>query len=163
MIPIDADHSRVRVATRRDEDDLLELCRSNHAENGIGDFDEDKALMVIRRAFVSARNDPALIGVVGDGRVEGSLMLSVECPWYGNTPFLQCVWNFVYPPFRKSTTNTKDLLAWARRLSQPAPVGLGLPLWMGLVSTQKTEGQLRMYRRHLGEPIGFTFMCEGTV
>lgn len=164
MVPIDADPSRVRLATRRDSEDILELCRLNHEENGRGRFSEDKVWNVIVRALDVSRNDPGLIGVVGETRVEGSLAIVVNEPWDSDDGHLACLWNFVLPEFRAKTTHSRDLLAWAKRLSEPAPVGLGLPLWMGMIASPKTEAKMRLYRRQLGDPIGYTFMCgsEGT-
>jgi len=159
MIALDSEPGRVRVATHRDEGELLELCRMNHSENGIGEFAPEKALRMMRRAFDPGRNDPGIIGVVGASCIEGSIGLIVDQPWDGETPFLQALWCYVLPQYRASS-NQKDLLSWARQLSEPAPVGIGLPLWMGAVVSRRTERQIRAYKRQLGEPCLVTWLCE---
>ena len=162
MITMEADATRVRVATRRDEDELMALCRRHHAESGVGDLNEDKVRSIMNRAFTPGRNDPGIIGVVGKSCIEGSICVVVEPMWYGDTPFLQEVWNFVAPEWRKATTNAKDLIAFAKRLAEPPPIGTGLKLWMGITSNHRTEAKMRLYRRQLGEPVGVTWLCGST-
>lgn len=152
-----ANPDRVRVATQRDEDELINLCRSMYDENGVGDFNEDKVRAIMRRAFTAGRNDPGIIGVVGQDRIEGSICLVVDPLWYGDTPFLQDAWNYVLPEYR-TCSNAKDLIAFAVRLSEPAPVGIGIPLWMSVVSDARLEAKTRLYRRQLGEPVGMTWL-----
>lgn len=159
MIAVEADPDRVRLATAGDVHDVLELCRRNHAENGIGDFSQEKALRVVLRCLNPDRNDIGFIGVVGDERIEGSIGIVVEQPWDGETPFLQALWCYVPIEYRASTHH-KDLVSWARRLREPAPVGIGLPLWMGAVVSRKTEAQIRLYRRQLGEPCIVSWLSE---
>lgn len=158
MIALDANADRVRVATQRDEDELMELCRRNHAENGLGAFSVDKVRTLMRRAFVPCHNEPAVIGVAGETCIEGSVCLIVDTPWDSDAPFLQAVWNYVLPEYRR-TTNAKDLIAFARRLSQPAPVGTGLRLRMSISSNCGTESQVKLYKRQLGDPVGLAWMC----
>ena len=159
MIAQEPDATRVRIATSADEDELMHLCRANHAENGIGAFAEDKVHAVFRRAFDPGRNDIGVIGVVGTDVIEGSIGLVVDQPWDGDTPILMGLWTYVLPAFRQST-HMRDLVAFARRLSDPAPIGMGLPLWMGAISHRRTEAQVRLYKRQLGEPVSFGWLCE---
>lgn len=161
MITMEADANRVRVATRRDEDELMALCRRNHLENGVGDFNPDKVYAVMRRAFLPGCNEPAVIGVVGSACIEGSVGIIVDTPWDGDTPFLQALWNYVLPECRKSTT-LRDLIAFARRLSEPVPIGIGLPLKMNIPANDHTEHQIRIYKRQLGEPVNLTWLCGST-
>lgn len=136
----------------------MALCRRNHAENGIGPLNENKVRSIMRRAFGLHRNDPGVIGIVGTAsRIEGSICLVVEPLWYGDEPFLQEVWHYVAPEYRRST-HAKDLIAWAKQLTLPPPLGIGLPLWIGITSTERTEAKARLYRKHLGEPVGHAWL-----
>ena len=158
MITVAADPSRVRVATHRDEDELLALVRQCHAETGLGDIALDKVRGLLRRAFTPRCNDPVLIGVAGQKSIEGSICLVVDTPPLSDTPFLSAVWNYVLPAFRKSS-NAKDLIAFAAMQSQPAPIGIGLKLKMDIPATMRTEAQVRLYKRQLGDPVGYTWYC----
>ena len=114
---------------------------------------------VLRRALDHGRNDIAIIGVVGDEAIEGSIGLVVDQPWDGDTSLLLCLWNYVLPQYRASP-HFKDMTAFATRLAEPAPIGIGLPLWTGSITTPRTEAQVRMYRRQLGEPVAVTWLYE---
>ncbi len=144
---------RVRVAAARDEPELIELCRRRHAECGLGTFAPDKVRSVIRRAFEPGCNDPSVIGVVGKTQVEGSIGLVSESEWDSETPLLRCLWNYVLPEYRAST-HLRDLTAWGARLTRHAPVKIET------ISTRRTESQIRLYRRQLGEPVAITWVCE---
>lgn len=147
------DPKRVREASSGDEEAILDLCSRDHAERGIGMFRADKVLSVIR----SSRT---IIGVVGDDDIEGSIGLVVETPWNSSTDLLVCRWNFVRPECRRST-HMRDMMAWAKELAKPAPEGIGVPLFADAISTSRTEGQVRLYRRQLGEPVAVSWLFEG--
>ncbi len=159
MIAAAPDPRRVRLASHGDESELLELCRRRHAEEGIGTFSAAKVRDVFRRAFDPGRDDRAVVGVVGAGRVEGSVGLIAETPWDSETVLLVTLWNYVLPECRAST-HLRDLTAWAEQLAHPAPLGRGLPVSISALSTRKTEAQQRFYRRRMGEPVTVTWLCE---
>jgi len=148
----------VRIATRADEPDLLELCRMYHAESSEGVFSEDKARDIMRRSFTPASNAPAIIGVAGEKRIEGSICVEVATPALSDTPFLQILWHFVRPESRKSPYG-KDLLTFAKSLAAPAPIGIGLKLQANALVTQRTA---QMYNRALGEPRAQAWLYDAT-
>jgi len=152
---------RVRIATDRDVGELLDLCRRRHAEEGIGAFAPEKVLMVLRRAFEAGWDAPGggIIGVVGRDRIEGSIGLVCEAPWDSETVLLVTLWNYVLPECRGST-HLRDLIAWAERLSHPAPIGRGIPVSISAVASRRTEAQQRLYRRYMGEPVVRTWLYE---
>lgn len=155
----EANADNVRAARASDEAELLELVRRHHAESGLGSFSPEKVLSVLRRAFDPGRNAPVAVGVVGQDQIEGSIGLMVDEPWASETPMLVELWTYVLPRHRASS-HLKDLTAWARRMAEPAPVGLGLPVVMGAVASGRTEAQVRHLRRHLGEPVMMSWICE---
>ena len=161
MTALPADPDRVRVARPDDEAELLELCRRNHAENGLGPFAPDKVRAVFRRCFDVAANDRCIIGVVGGHGVEGSIGLKIDEPWDGDVLILRGLWHYVLPEYR-SSTHFRDLTAFARRLAEPMPVGMGIPLWLGAITNARTEHQVRIYNRQLGEPVAVTWLCESS-
>lgn len=161
MITLEADPSRVRTATRRDEDELIALCRREHLETGGKGFSVERVRSIMHRAFFGA-NEPAVIGITGTARIEGSVGIIVEHPWNEDMPFLRVLWHYVLPEYRRETTHGRDMLAFAQRLSEPDPIGFGMPLVMQLPRHYKTEGQARLYRRHFGEPASQTWMCSAS-
>ena len=161
MHVIAADPARVRIATRADETDLLNLCRMYHAEIGEGPFSEEKAREIMRRAFTPATNAPAIIGIAGTERIEGSICVEVATPPLSDAPFLQIVWHFVRPESRKSAYS-KDLLAFAKALADPAPTGIGLKLRIDTLVSRRTEAQSKMYSRALGEPMAQAWFYDAT-
>ena len=148
----EAEAGRVRIATHADAEAVLSLCRMYHAEAGDGPFSDDKCRDIMRRAFTPAANAPAIIGVAGIKRVEGTICVEVASPPLSDAPYLQILWHFVRPESRKSSYS-KDLLAFAKSLAEPAPVGIGLPLRVDSVVNCRTEPQSRLYSRALGEPV----------
>jgi hypothetical protein len=149
----------VRIATRRDEEELIEFCRIEHAANGFGEFNPVRLRQTLRRAFEPRRNDLGVIGIAGERQIEGSLGLMVETPFNSEQPFLQQIWNFVLPEYRRST-HARDLIAWANCMAMPATEGgLGLPVWIHAMSTPRTEAHLRMMKRQFGEPVGYSWVC----
>ena len=163
MIALPANPDRVRSARPDDEAELLELCRRNHQENGLGPFAPDKVRSVFRRAFDAAVNDRCIIGVAGAHGVEGSIGLMIDEPWDGDALILRSLWHYVLPEHRPSTTHFRDLMAFAKRLADPAPVGIGIPLSAHAVVHARTEAQIKLYRRQLGDPIAVTWLCESSL
>ena len=161
MIAREANPDLVRVATWNDAAELMDICRADHAENGVGSFSAEKVSDVFRRAFEPGANEIAVIGVLGDACIEGSIGLAAETAWNSETPVLSGLWAYVRPQYRASP-NFKDLLAFAARLAEPMPVGLGIPVSMRAIVTARTEGQVRHMRRHLGDPCAFVWLREST-
>lgn len=149
------DPRRVRLASPGEEDAILDLCRRDHSERGIGQFQAEKVLRTIR-------SEGTIIGVVGSDDVEGSIGLVVEAPWNSGTDLLVCRWNYVLPECRRST-HLRDMMAWAKALARPSPDGIGVPLYADAIATARTEGQVRLYRRQLGEPMAVSWLFEGGV
>lgn len=162
MIVREVDPDRVRPATWADEAELVELCRMDHAENGVGSFAPGRVRDVVRKALDPGSNEIVVIGVLaGESCLEGSIGLAAEPAWNSETPVLNGLWAYVRPPFRASA-NYKSLMAYAARLAEPAPIGLGIPVAMRAIVTARTEGQVRHMRRHLGEPCAFVWVLEST-
>lgn len=137
----------VRKATAADEDQLMEMCRSLHKENGLFSMSEDRVRARLRAAF---ENQGAIIGVVGEtGRIEGSIYVMISNFWYSTDYHLEELWNYVLPQYRKST-NAKNLIMFAKRCSDE----LGIPLVIGVLSNQDTARKVEMYRRQLNAPAG---------
>jgi hypothetical protein len=141
----------VRKAKRAEADELLQMCRTLHAENGQFSFSDRKVKEMLEKAFTS---NGAVIGVIGQpGKLEGSICLSLSSYYYTDDIHLGECWNFVLPQYRKST-NAKDLIKFGIRCSDE----LDIPFITGIISNERTEAKVRLYRRVLGDPVGGFFI-----
>lgn len=149
------DPTRVRLAVADDEDELVDIVRLMHGENGIFTLCEDKVRETLRNALSGpVEKRRGLIGAIGPkGSIEGSIYLEVGTLWYSSQWTLIEQWNFVLPPFRRST-GSKDLISFAKLMSDK----FGLPLVIGVLSNERTEAKVRLYRKQLGEPAGAFFV-----
>lgn len=142
---------RVRIATKEDEEELMELSRELHKENGIFTLNEDKVRMMLRRAF---NREGGILGVIGaSGAVEGMIYMLVSTFWYSDDPHLEELYAYTRPQFRK-TKDTIELLSFARWCSDQS----GFPLLIGILSNERTAAKVRLYQRHLDSPVGSFFL-----
>lgn len=149
------DPTRVRIAEACDVDELFAMCAEMHSENFVLPMDDTK----VRELLVSATRPEiekrrGIIGVIGDrGAMEGSIGLVFESTWYSSDLCLFDAWNYVKPEHR-SSTDSHDLIAWAKRISDH----FSTPLMIGILSNHRTEAKVRLMRRQLGQPVGAFFM-----
>jgi len=148
------DATRVRIADAQDVNELFQLCQMMQHENFLLPMDDEKVREVIVDATSPAiEKRHGIIGVIGDaGQIEASMGLAFQAPWYSNALCIYDAWNYVSPEFRR-TTNSHDLIAWAKTISDH----FCYPLMLGIVSNQRTEAKVRLLRRQLGEPCGAFF------
>jgi hypothetical protein len=141
----------VRVADAADEDELMELCRRLHQENGIFTLNEDKVRSYLQRSF--DRNG-VYVGVVGEsGQIEGCTCLVISDYYYTDDWHLAELWNFVDKPFRKSR-NAEALIRFAMAFSKK----IGLPYITGIITNDRTAQKVRLYRKIMGYPAGAFFV-----
>jgi hypothetical protein len=148
----------LRLAAPGDEADLLAMCRALHEESGLrraGDeplaFSDDKALGLIRRAVVpfdgSITIGSGWCAIIGaPGRLEASIYITIEEPWYSREPFLAEMWNYVGRPFRRSA-HANTLFVFAKGIADHLGID---PLVMGTLSTDRLPAKQRFYERQLG-------------
>ena len=130
----------VRIAAQEDEAEIVELFKQMHEENGIFSLDEDKTKTFIHMA---ASRKHGVIGIIeGDEGLEGMICLIPDQLWYSTEWFLNEVFNFVHPDYRRST-RAKSLIAFAKRMSDE----MSIPLILGVVSNYRTEAKVKLYER----------------
>lgn len=141
----------VRKADASDETELMEICRALHQENGLFTMSEDKVRGMLWKAF---NKQGAIIGALGPpGHIEGAIYLIISDYWYSNDWHLSELFSYVLPQYRKSN-NAKELITFAKRCEQE----IGIPLVIGVISNERTEGKVRLYQRQLGKPAGAFFI-----
>ncbi len=144
------DKKEVRIATRADEDGLIALLRQMHAESGLFDLDEVEMRNTFARAF---DRQGGLIGVIGKpDNIEAGVYLLITRFWYTTQNHLEDLFNFVRSDSRKS--NYADTLL---KFSKKCADEIGIPLILGVLTNQRVEAKVRLYRRQLGIPVGAVF------
>lgn len=132
--------SSVRVAIPSDEDAIFKLMQRAYEEQPIFPLDEQKMRDKIR---LCTGRKGGVIGVVeGPNGLEGYLIAVMAQYWYSDAWHLEELSNFVHPNYRRST-HAKDLINFAKWFSEQ----LQLPLIMGILSTQRLEPKIRLYKR----------------
>lgn len=147
----------VRIGTLDDLDAVMELSMLAVEDNGFLGADPQKLLTALYPALCQ---DHGIVGltVEQDGRVSGGILLHISTHWYSDAPFLEEKSIFIHPEFRAAKGGrAKQLAEFAKKVSDT----LGLPLLIGVLSTTRTEGKVRMYRRTFGEPAGAFFLYNG--
>jgi hypothetical protein len=136
--------SPIRIAMSDEEDDLFDLCRELHRENGyLFSFSEERVRKNLQRAF---NRNLAMIPVIGPkGRIEAAGYVSIEQFQWSDDWHISEWFNYVRPAFRKSQ-HAKELLKWEKGQAD----NLKLVLFIGVVSATRLAAKLRLYRRMFG-------------
>lgn len=144
----------VRLATREDEAELMELCRELHADNGLFSFHEDMVREMLERAFDKRGG---IIGVIDEGdKIAGAIYLLISNFWYSRDHHLEELFSYIRPAFRKSSHAT-TLIGFAQKCSET----LGIALVIGVLTNHRMEAKVRLYSRKLGAPAGAFFVVGG--
>ncbi len=132
----------VRLAVPSDEEAIFKLLCLAHKENGVFPMDERKVREFIRTA---TEKTGGVIGVIdGEHCLEACLLMTLEQWWYTTEWALAERTNFVHPNYRK-TSHAKNLIRFAKWVSDK----MNLPLEMGVISNDRTESKVRLYRRQM--------------
>jgi hypothetical protein len=141
----------VRYATPRDYEQIIQLATELHEENGHQAIDFEIACPVIMNAINRKQSVIGLIGPVG--AIEGIVFLRFASMWHTRELFLEEIFVYVVPQFRQGTGNARALIEFMKRMSDE----LSLPLMTGVMSSHRTKAKLKLYEKHLGEPVGGYF------
>lgn len=151
----------VRLATPDDYQEVCRLFLQDHSENGIFPIDYGKMNWLVGRLLrpdLIPPNDTGtrgLIGVIGNGVLEGIAAIVISIPWYSTQKCLNDLVTFVDPEYRHSN-HAKALLEWMKEQSSIT----GLPLISGVITKEKTEGKVRLYQRQMPIKLGAYFMHD---
>src|ERR1700679_2834539 len=98
---------RARIIGRNEIDNVMELCRMLHQENGLFTMNEDKVRAMMDIAF--DRKGGILAGVGEVGKLQGLLYLMLSNFWYTTDSNWEELFLYVVPEHRKSR-NAVELL-----------------------------------------------------
>jgi hypothetical protein len=144
----------VRLATREDSREVLNLWYMLYQENAISSWDNTCVSNAIAKAIA---NNLAFIGVIGPiGEPVAVIHLVIEPLWYTRDLHLRELGMFVHPDHRRSNY-AKLLIGFAKQASDH----LDMPLLMSVASTHRTEQKIRLFRRQLGPIAGANWLYNG--
>jgi GNAT superfamily N-acetyltransferase len=151
--------SIVRVAGPADHQEIWRLFLQGHRENGQFTLAPEKVEWFLSRALVPDAipewdtGPRGAIGVIGDvGRLEALVFVCIGTHWYSHDRHLEEFIVYVDPECRRSG-HAKALVEWMKTQSDRTH----LPLLTGIISNERTEAKVRLYRRML-PPIGAFFL-----
>ncbi len=146
----------VRVANKDDVHAVMELALLCAKEGAFVEYDQTRLLEGIYSALAL---DSGLIGVIDgkDGKLEGTILLTIGPAWYGRKPYLEEKSVFVHPDFRSAKGGRASrLIEFAKWTADR----LDMKLFMGIVSNERTSGKIRFYEKYLGRPVGAIWLYE---
>jgi hypothetical protein len=145
---------KVRVGTPDDIDEMMTLAMAAVADNGFLSGEPDKLLQAIYPALCQ---DHGIVGVIEeeDGTIQSAVLLHITEHFYSNGLCLEEKSLFVHPDFRKAKGGRAARLT---EFAKQASDVLGLPLLIGVLSTERTEAKIRLYTRTFGPPAGAFFL-----
>lgn len=153
--------SIVRIAKPDDQQEVWRLLLQSHRENGQFTLAPDKVDWYVQRALrpelipdwdMGTRPVIAVIGKTGS--LEAIALMTVEAYWYTHEKHIGEYVVYVDPECRRSEHATA-LLRWMQLQSDKT----GLPLFAGIISNERTEAKVRLYRRKMRmAPAGVFFI-----
>lgn len=138
------------VATPDDLEEVFQLLLVMHAENGIGRVDEPKALGAISQII----NSGGCLISKQNGKIVGSVGLTMTSWWYSRENFLVDEWFFVHPDHR-SEGHATQLIGWMKTAAQVSKV----PVVLSVGTTVDALSKLKYFRKHL-TPFGGAFIYQ---
>ena len=149
-----SDNLSVRIGTPDDVDDIMSLALSACDENG---FVEPDPVRLLTEIWPALNLEDGVIGIIGKNgeKPEGAILLRVVTMWYSNHQILEEKAVFIDPQYRSAKGGrARCLCEFAKKVAD----SLGLPLLIGVLSNQRTEGKVRLYERQFGPPSGAFFL-----
>ena len=132
----------VRVATQADEDKIFCLMYLAHKENAMASVNYEKVWDMIRHA---TQRRGGVIGVIdGENGIEAMICMTLSQWWYSDEWHIDELVNFVHPACRRST-HAKHLLLFSKWFAEQ----MTMPLFVGVLSTHRTEAKVRLYERQI--------------
>lgn len=144
----------VRVATPEDFEGVMQLASQVSMENGLF---APTLEMVAGEIWSALHNDHGIVGVIGNvgEPLEGFVLLRVGNTWYSQAEIIEEKTVFVSKKFRSAKGGrARKLCEFSKKVADE----LGLPLLIGILSNQRTQGKVEMYKRVFGDPAGAFFL-----
>lgn len=142
----------VRLATIRDEPDLLDLFLEELAENAVH-VATPSIERIMLQIHQGTRNKGGFVPVIDgpDGIAAAAIVQPTEW-WFSRDHFLQEIALYVRPSAR-NTRAAADLIDYQRWLAQEMSdkAGYRIFAFAGVTATKHASGKCRLYRRHMSQ------------
>jgi len=141
---------RVRVGTPDDMPELMRLYDEVAKENGISQPDFDR---VAAEIWASLHQDHGIVGVIGEpgNPLEAFVLLRIGQTWYSSETIIEERTVFVSKKYRSAKGGrARRLCEFSKKVSEE----LGMALLIGILSNQRTNSKVELYKRVFGEPAG---------
>jgi len=156
--------SSVRLATPGDAQELWRLTLMAHKENALRSLALDRIQWMMNRVLYPELIPPGdmgprgIIGVIGpEGAIKALAVMIIGQFWYTHDKHLEELIVYCDPRYRREHENGQyhigALVQWMRDQADHT----GLPLLTGIMSNDRVEAKVRLYRKLLGNPIGAFF------
>jgi hypothetical protein len=145
---------KVWVGTPDDVHDIMELAMLACDENG---FVEPNPVRLLAEIWPALNREKGIIGFVGvpGEKPQGAILLRIGNIWYSDQEILEERAVFIHPDFRSAKGGrARKLCDFSKKVADE----LGMPLSIGVLSSDRTEGKVRMYERIFGKPSGAYFL-----
>lgn len=147
---------QIRLATTDDMTEVMRLAVMAAEENG---FLNASQILLAEALWPALNNDHGLCGVIGakNSPLEAFVLLQIGTLFYSTQPCVEEKVVFCHPDFRSAKGGR------ARRLcefSKKVADTLDLPLLIGVCSSHRTAGKVKMYERIFGPPAGAYFLYK---
>lgn len=140
----------VRVGTPDDVDGMMTLALAACKENGLTNPNPVKLLYEI---WSGLTREHGIVGIIGEPNkeFEAAILLKTEPMWYSDDLTLVERAVFVHPDFRSAKGGRARLLC---EFAKQAADALEIPLVIGILSSERVSGKVRLYERQFGPQSG---------
>lgn len=140
----------VRVGTPEDVDGMMTLALAACKENGLTNPNPVKLLHEI---WAGLTRHHGIVGIIGEpnSEFEAAILLRAEPMWYSDDLTLVERAVFVHPDFRSAKGGRARLLC---EFAKQASEMLDIPLVIGILSSDRVSGKVRLYERQFGPQSG---------
>lgn len=144
----------IRIGEPSDLDDMMDIAMHASDENG---FVPKSTYKMLREIYSALHLDNGMMGIIGipGSSSEGAVLLRIGEMWYSDSPVLEEKAIFVRPEFRAAKGGRARRLC---KFSKWVADSMELPLIIGVLSDQRTQGKVRMYEREFGHASGAFFL-----
>jgi len=149
-----SDELKVWVGGPDDVHDMMDLAMAACDENG---FVTPNPVRLLHEIWPALNRDRGIMGIVGvpGEKPQGAILLRIGNIWYSDQDMLEERAVFIHPDFRAAKGGrARKLCEFAKKVADE----LKMPLTIGVLSSQRTAGKVRMYERIFGQPSGAYFL-----
>lgn len=142
----------VRLARPEDRAAILDLCFRLGEENAVFPIAREKVEALVDKAL--SRETGALMGVsTKDDILCGCICLDMVSMWYSSVAFITDIFNYLSPEYRK-TNLARQQLRFAKMVADQ----FGLPLFVAIMTTIRTETKMNLYAAEKFTQVGGQFV-----